>query len=133
MCRIQKELELKLVKNDSREVSGWTHRGNAFGRLRYVAGVDISFDKEREHRACAMLAVLSFPDLRVLHMCSEEIEMTESYIPGFLAFREVDFLLDRLKEVREKHSHMDPQAILVDGNGILHPRGVAIVVTLVCV
>ena len=37
------------------------------------------------------------------------VEMKEPYIAGFLAFREVDFLLDRLKEVREKNPQHYPQ------------------------
>ena len=37
------------------------------------------------------------------------MEMTEPYIPGFLAFREVGFLLDRLEEVRQNHPQFTPQ------------------------
>ena len=43
-------------------------------------------------------------------------------IPGYLAFREVGFLLDLLAELRECAPHHLPECILVDGNGILHPN-----------
>ncbi len=46
--------------------------------------------------------------------------MHEPYIPGFLAFREVPHLLSCFRELREGFW---PQVILVDGNGVLHPRG----------
>ena len=52
--------------------------------------------------------------------------MTEPYIPGFLAFREVGFLMDRLEEVKNEKPELMPQVILVDGNGILHPRGLGL-------
>ena len=37
------------------------------------------------------------------------VVMTEPYIPGFLAFREVGFLLDRLEEVKRKKPELVPQ------------------------
>lgn len=77
------------------------------------------------------------------HISKEIVDMTEPYIPGFLAFREVSFLMDRLEEIKENNPHLMPQVtsigishlnqfflvefqvIMVDGNGILHPRGIA--------
>lgn len=123
LYRIQGDLKKRLVLEDGEEVCGWRDGQRMFGKLRRIAGVDISFDKDHDRRACAMIVVLSFPDLQVLRVCSAVVEMTEPYIPGFLAFREVEFLMDRLQEVREKHPDLSPQAIMVDGNGILHPRG----------
>lgn len=46
--------------------------------------------------------------------------MSEPYIPGFLAFREVPHLLACFRELGEEFR---PQVVLVDGNGVLHPRG----------
>ena len=43
------------------------------------------------------------------------------YIPGYLAFREVHFLLDLIDELRKNASSKVPDCIMVDGNGILHP------------
>ena len=47
--------------------------------------------------------------VQVVHESVAVVEMKEPYIAGFLAFREVDFLLDRLKEVREKNPQHYPQ------------------------
>jgi deoxyinosine 3'endonuclease (endonuclease V) len=49
--------------------------------------------------------------------------MTLPYISGFLAFREVPFLLQLLQELKDTHPQWMPQVILVDGNGKLHHRG----------
>lgn len=120
---MQEELKMKLVESDSDEVLSWCKEGNPYSSLHHIGGVDISFDKARPPLACAMLTILSFPSLEVLHSSSAMVEMTEPYIPGFLAFREVGFLVDQLESVRKRHPNLTPQVILVDGNGVLHPRG----------
>ncbi|ORX92755.1 endonuclease V, partial [Basidiobolus meristosporus CBS 931.73] len=45
------------------------------------------------------------------------------YIPGFLAFREVHVLLELVEKLRNNKPEFLPQVLLVDGNGVLHPRG----------
>lgn len=115
---MQNELKLELLERDSEEVACWREAPHI--GLHHVAGVDISFDKEHPNHACALLAVLSFPALDVVHVRSAMVEMREPYIPGFLAFREVGFLVELLESVGQDHT---PQLILVDGNGVLHPRG----------
>ena len=63
--------------------------GSLGGQLQYVGGVDVSFSEHTPNLACAVLAILSFPDLHLLHTCHEDVYVTEPYISGFLAFREV--------------------------------------------
>ncbi|XP_030945317.1 endonuclease V-like isoform X2 [Quercus lobata] len=72
--------------------------------LRYVGGVDISFSKEDTSVACGTLVVLDIQsqDLQTVYHDHYLVTLTVPYVPGFLAFREV---------------------LMVDGNGILHPRG----------
>ena len=50
------------------------------------------------------------------------IALTEPYIPGFLAFREMPSLATMVKKLIKERPDVAPQAILVDGNGILHPK-----------
>ncbi|CAI8045778.1 Endonuclease V [Geodia barretti] len=125
--REQEELKERLEVEDGEEVASWEGDTLPFARLTTIAGVDISFDKAHPDHACAMLTVLTYPQLKVVHESRAVVEMREPYIPGFLAFREVDFLLERLREVQRQHPQHYPQVILVDGNGILHPRGCAYV------
>lgn len=49
-------------------------------------------------------------------MSKEMVEMTEPYIPGFLAFREVEFLMNRLRVVEESNPHLTPQVTTVDNH-----------------
>ena len=65
LCREQEKLKTLLVEEDSPEVLSWRTDKGKFDLLRYVGGVDISFDKDCPSRACAVLAVLAFPSLEV--------------------------------------------------------------------
>ena len=42
---------------------------------------------------------------------------------GFLAFREASFLVEKINKLRKDRPDLSPLAVLVDGNGILHPKG----------
>ena len=63
----QLELKEKLSVEDSPEVLGWKKGLNPFGNLKLVGGVDISFIKGDEVNACAMLVILEYPSLKLLH------------------------------------------------------------------
>lgn len=89
--------------------------------LTVVAGVDISFVKDTD-LAVASLAILSFPSLEVIHTAMHHVRMTEPYIPGYLAFREVPLVQPLLEEVKKMSPEIYPQMVFVDGNGIHHPR-----------
>jgi endonuclease V len=51
------------------------------------------------------------------------VKLKLPYIAGFLAFREVTPLLDLLQTLKQVNPNIFPQVIIVDGNGMLHPRG----------
>jgi deoxyinosine 3'endonuclease (endonuclease V) len=114
----QLRLRQQLVTVDSLEFDPNTLKG-----LRLVAGVDISFVKNNNVDACASLVVLEYPSLRIVYERYKMVELTLPYISTFLAFREVPFLVDLVQELRVNSPNLVPQAILVDGNGFLHPRG----------
>ena len=86
--------------------------------IKIIAGLDISFVKESDN-ACVTIALLSYPDMKLVHQISKMVLMKYPYIPGFLGFREVDFFVELLKEVPNEFK---PQILFIDGNGILHYR-----------
>ncbi|KAI6649557.1 Endonuclease V isoform X1 [Oopsacas minuta] len=63
----QLELKQKLSVEDCPGVLAWKKGLNPFGNLKLVGGVDISFIKGDEVNACAMLVILEFPSLKLLH------------------------------------------------------------------
>ena len=52
--------------------------------------------------------------VQVVYESKAVVEMREPYIPGFLAFREVEFLLERLSEVHRQQPQHYPQ-VYTDG------------------
>ena len=50
------------------------------------------------------------------------VTMTQPYIPGFLAFREAPHLVDLVATQRRERPELTPQLLVIDGNGLLHPR-----------
>lgn len=93
-----------------------------FDGLKYIAGVDISFVKST-NKACAMLAILNYPSLTLAHKTYDIVEMTEEYIPFYLAFREVRHLIRLFDRVKRENPEMYPQVVFVDGAGVWHPKG----------
>jgi deoxyinosine 3'endonuclease (endonuclease V) len=61
--------------------------------------------------------------MRIAYEAYVMVQLTEEYIPGYLAFREVPHLLRLLEQLRKQAPALMPQLLMVDGNGILHPRG----------
>lgn len=100
----------------------WTLEEGKANTIRYVGGVDISFVKDNRVDACAALIICKYPSYEVVYESFKHVELTLPYIPGFLAFREVPFLVELIDELRSSRPELVPQLIIVDGNGILHPR-----------
>ncbi|XP_051151464.1 uncharacterized protein LOC127265622 isoform X2 [Andrographis paniculata] len=91
--------------------------------LKYIGGVDLSFCKNDPSIACASLVVLEFPAMEVVHEDFAIVRMDIPYVAGFLAFREAPCLLELLEKMKKEACSFYPQVVMVDGNGLLHPRG----------
>lgn len=91
--------------------------------LRYIGGVDLSFSKDDSSIACGVLVVVELDTLCVVYEDFDIVHLTMPYVPGFLAFRECPVLLGLLEKMKHGFHPFYPQLLMVDGNGILHPRG----------
>lgn len=85
-----------------------------FGTINTVAGVDIGLKRDI---ARASVVVLSFPELQVIDIEVAECPVRFSYIPGLLSFREIPPLLVAFARLKT-----EPDLVIVDGQGIAHPR-----------
>uniref|UniRef100_A0A7N0UBK6 Endonuclease V n=1 Tax=Kalanchoe fedtschenkoi TaxID=63787 RepID=A0A7N0UBK6_KALFE len=91
--------------------------------LRYVGGVDVSYAKEHPTAACGALVVLDLTTLEVVYEDFSFVHLNVPYVPGFLAFREAPVVLELLEKMKISGHPCYPQLLMVDGNGVLHPRG----------
>jgi deoxyribonuclease V len=99
-----------------RELAPMVSRRNEVGDVRLVAGADISASNDGGV-ARAAVVVLQYPDLALVEKKVVEGAVTFPYVPGLLSFREAPLVLAACQELDS-----DPDVILVDGQGILHPR-----------
>lgn len=88
------------------------------GQIRTIAGVDASYREDGQ----AAVVLLSFPDLVVLEQAvSRRAGGLFPYVPGLLSFREIPLVLDALARLERR-----PDLLMVDGQGIAHPRRLGI-------
>ncbi|MFN0196261.1 MAG: endonuclease V [Planctomycetaceae bacterium] len=93
---------------------------------RCVAGLDLSYPTP--DLAVAACVLVDYPAGNVLKTFYATQPVTFPYITGLLAFREIPALLQVVRAVLAAGDAVD--VWLVDGNGILHPRGAGIAVQL---
>lgn len=84
--------------------------------VRHVAGVDISPPND-QGAATGAVVVLQFPSLEVLEVSVSQAAPGMPYVPGLLSFREVPVLAGAFEALT-----LTPDVIMVDGQGIAHPR-----------
>lgn len=93
-----------------------------------VAGVDVSYS--RDGRGVAAYVVVETKSRKIVQQETAIAEIRFPYIPGYLSFRELP-VYAKLREQIERSGQIEPW-VLVDGNGILHPRRAGIACQLGC-
>jgi len=99
-----------------RELAAKVSRTSEVTAPRFIAGVDISAERARK-MATGAVVVLSYPELRPVEMQIVNEEISFPYIPGLLSFRESPLVLAACEKLT-----ITPDLILVDGQGLAHPR-----------
>jgi deoxyribonuclease V len=91
--------------------------------VRLVAGVDVSVrpDADGHSLSRAAIAVLTFPELRLVETAAALQPTRFPYIPGLLAFREGPVVLEAYQRLRTL-----PDVLIFDGMGRAHPRRMGI-------
>jgi deoxyribonuclease V len=82
----------------------------------FIAGVDISVDRWAKTGTGAVV-VLSYPGLELVEIQTVTDRIDFPYVPGLLSFREAPLLLAACERLS-----VTPDLVMVDGQGIAHPR-----------
>jgi deoxyribonuclease V len=88
---------------------------------KYIAGIDIAVGNKYSTEAQAAIVVLRYPGLEIAEVELAQGEIKFPYIPGLLSFREIPLILKAWQKLT-----FVPDIIMVDGQGIAHPRRVGI-------
>jgi len=98
------------------QLSNLISSDNEVSKPNLIAGIDMSKpDNNGIARAAAIL--LNYPELQLVETAVVEDKIVFPYIPGLLSFRECPSMLSAFQKL-SKH----PDLVLVDGQGIAHPR-----------
>jgi deoxyribonuclease V len=87
---------------------------------RLVAGADAICNRA-DTRIFGAVAVYHYPELELIEEAGVAGECPFPYRTGLLSFREVPILAAALARLKER-----PDVVLVDGQGIAHPRGLGL-------
>jgi deoxyribonuclease V len=106
--KLQRQLAQRIIREDQP------------GEVRYIAGVDMAINEENG-KARAAVVLLTYPGLEIQerHIYEEPLRMP--YIPGLLSFREAPAVLGAFARLQQQ-----PDLVMVDGQGIAHPRRLGI-------
>ncbi len=105
---LQRELKKKVITT------------NDFEKIETLAGVDIVPSRDGDTLICGII-VFTYPELKEIERVSAEVNEQFPYIPGLLAFREGPSVVEAYDKLKKK-----PDLIIIDGQGIAHPRGFGI-------
>jgi deoxyribonuclease V len=108
--------DLKKALALQRELAGSVRLSGRPRAIRRVAGVDVAYHRARSLNVCAAV-ILSYPELEVLEVVCREGPTPFPYVPSLLSFREAPLCYEVLEPLRKKID-----VLLVDGQGVAHPR-----------
>lgn len=110
--------QLKLTQQQLAEQVNLTDDFNS--SITLIGGTDVGFEDEGNTTRAAIV-VLTYPDFHVIEYHVARLKTEFPYIPGYLSFREYPALLSAWEQVEHK-----PDLLLVDGQGVAHPRRLGI-------
>ena len=85
--------------------------------VKIVGGIDVAYPKNEFDKACAAYVAINLETLEIIEEKHGFMETTFPYIPGYLCYRELPVI-----ELVMKNIKTPPNILMLDGNGILHPR-----------
>ncbi len=81
-----------------------------------IAAIDCAFSRDKK-RIAAVAVQMRLPELEIIQTTEAVLDVTFPYVPGLLSFREAPACLEAMRIL-----HDIPDAVLIDGQGIAHPR-----------
>jgi deoxyribonuclease V len=103
-----------------RRLAEQVERDTRLGAVEAIAGVDCAAPRFGQ-RIRAAIVVLRWPDLDLLEERRAEVVTPLPYIPGLLSFRELPAIQEAWQQLVTV-----PQLVMVDGQGVAHPRRLGI-------
>lgn len=110
------QLSIAQALDLQRELAARVNGNSQVSAPHFIAGVDVAAGKASQ-AASAAIVVLSYPELEVVETKIVQGRLDFAYIPGLLSFRELPLILAGFESLG-----ITPDLVLVDGQGVAHPR-----------
>ncbi len=110
------QISVAQAQDLQRQLAGQVLKQGEATAPQFIAGADISTERGQE-MATAAVVVLSYPELKVVETSIIQDKLGFPYIPGLLSFRELPLILTACGQLT-----ITPNLMLVDGQGLAHPR-----------
>jgi len=107
-------MDLEKLNKEQISLAGKVSLKDSFEELSSIAGCD-QLVIGNEIYSCVV--VCEYKTMAVIEKSYASRKVEFPYVPGFLAYREAPVIIDAFSKLKKK-----PDLMLVDGNGILHPR-----------
>lgn len=107
----------ELKKEQSRLVKKIVTKDD-FDEIIYIGGCDQAY---LDGKVVSCIVILEYKTLKIVEKKYAVADAPMQYIPGFLAYRESPAVVEAMSKIDQK-----PDILLVDGNGILHPRKIGL-------
>ncbi|MBS3102324.1 endonuclease V [Candidatus Woesearchaeota archaeon] len=107
-------IDINKIKEEQVKLAKKVIISDAFDKIETIAGVDQAFIGED---VISGIAVCSYKELMSIEKKYAVARAKIPYIPGFLFYREGPAIIEAFSKLENK-----PDILIVDGNGILHPR-----------
>lgn len=105
------KVNLKRIQEELRKKISLSFTQN---EIHYVAGCDVAYTSTK---SIASIAVLEFPELKLVDFSFHVGKISFPYVAGFLAFREAPSIVTAIAKLTK-----NVDIFILDGHGIAHPR-----------
>ncbi len=109
---------LKKLSEEQEELASKVSLDDGFKEIRSVGGVDVAYDNDKAFAACV---VMDSEGTSIIEERRLSGKVSFPYVSTYLSYRELPMVMKVYGNLREK-----PDVLMVDGNGILHPRRMGI-------
>jgi len=107
-------MKIEELKQEQIKLSQKVILQDNFKKIKTVAGIDQVY-QDKEVISC--IVVCDYKTMKIIEKQTARAKAPLPYIPGLLAYREIPAALEAYNKLENK-----PDVIIVDGQGIAHPR-----------
>ena len=112
------EYPLKEMQKEQQLLSMKAKTIDDFETIETVAGIDVAYSPNEFENAYGAYVCLDYKTQEVVEEKTVGVTPMFPYIPTYFSYRELPVITEVFKYVDQA-----PSILLIDGNGILHPRG----------